>query len=126
MANEEELIDGAFDADDLESQTAGEEIGEQANLEEELSAEKDRALRLQAEIQNLRSRQARELADLPLLKQRLATTEEDLANWKLKPNELQTKLTSAEAVLADYRQKETAYLEELEELRTFKIKIETT
>ena len=69
--------------------------------------------------------QARDLADLPQLKQRLTTTEEDLANWKLKPNELQTKLTSAEAVLADYRQKEAAYLEELEHLRTFKIKIET-
>jgi len=37
--------------------------GTEANLDNELAEQKDRVLRLQAEIQNLRSRQARELTD---------------------------------------------------------------
>lgn len=60
MANEEDLVDDDVEAtDDLE---AGGEDGER-NLEAELAAQQDRVLRLQAEIQNLRTRQARELSD---------------------------------------------------------------
>ena len=63
MANEEELIDEAFEAEtaNTDDQT---ETTDSPDLQEELAAEKDRSLRLQAEIQNLRSRQARELGDL--------------------------------------------------------------
>lgn len=56
MPNEDELIDQALEAGD-----EGQE--EQLDLDAELAAQQDRVLRLQAEIQNLRSRQARELAD---------------------------------------------------------------
>ncbi|QDU58054.1 nucleotide exchange factor GrpE [Aeoliella mucimassa] len=60
MANEEELVDEAMDeSQELENQP---EVDTE-ELEAELATEKDRSLRLQAELQNLRARQARELAD---------------------------------------------------------------
>ncbi len=54
MSNEEEMVDEALNTDP----------GADGDLELELAAQQDRVLRLQAEIQNLHSRQARELADL--------------------------------------------------------------
>lgn len=54
MSNEEEMVDEALNTDP----------GADGDLELELAAQQDRVLRLQAEIQNLHSRQAHELADL--------------------------------------------------------------
>ena len=60
MANEEDLVDEALETSDpLEASRDG---GEN-DLEAELAERQDRILRLQAEIQNLRTRQARELSD---------------------------------------------------------------
>lgn len=58
MAKEEDLIDDAIEEaiEETEEPTV-------VHLEEELAAKADQNLRLQAEIQNLRGRQARELAD---------------------------------------------------------------
>lgn len=56
MAKDDELVDDAIQASESNQ-------GTEVHLESELAAQQDRVLRLQAEIQNLRSRQARELAD---------------------------------------------------------------
>lgn len=58
----EKPTDDEFEPGDVVSPPAEEE-GE-ANCEEALAQERDRVLRLTAELQNLRNRQARELADL--------------------------------------------------------------
>lgn len=58
MAKEEDLIDEAIDEAIEEA-----EESPSADLEAQLAEKTDQNLRLQAEIQNLRSRQARELAD---------------------------------------------------------------
>lgn len=59
MAKEEDLIDEAIE-DAIEE---AEESTASSDLAAELTVKTDQNLRLQAEIQNLRSRQARELAD---------------------------------------------------------------
>lgn len=56
MANEEDLIDEALDDNEVPPPVDD-------DVEVELATQQDRVLRLQAEIQNLRTRQARELAD---------------------------------------------------------------
>ncbi len=56
MANEEDLIDEALNENEAQPPV-------DVDAEAELATQQDRVLRLQAEIQNLRTRQARELAD---------------------------------------------------------------
>lgn len=71
-----------------------------------------------------REEQARELENVPGLKAKLTTLESELADWKLKPNEIQAKLESAQLALADFRQRQESHLAELDQLRSFKAKIE--
>jgi len=71
---EDEVRDDATEFAQQVDAACADDANEPSDLEAELAAEKDRVLRLQAEMQNLRNRMSRELADerrygpLPLLK----------------------------------------------------------
>jgi len=63
MNHEEQTIDEAFDESAKTPVGNDESLSIVADDQADLAAEQDRVLRLQAEIQNLRARQARELTD---------------------------------------------------------------
>jgi predicted flap endonuclease-1-like 5' DNA nuclease len=94
--------------------------GEVRELRDKLSAT-EQAL---TECRFQREEQARELEGLPSLKARLTGLESELVDWKLKPNEIQAKLESAQLALADFHQRQEVHLAELDQLRNFKAKIE--
>lgn len=62
MSGEQDRVDEALDPTEEEAVQSVDENS--SDLESALAEERDRVLRLQAEMQNLRSRQARELADM--------------------------------------------------------------